>query len=58
MIGHQVFDLKLTSRVKMSMVGVPEATIDYWTAKFLAQGFKVRSSRHRGFIFVWLLRAE
>lgn len=25
----------------MRMVGVPEASIDYWTAKFLAQGFKV-----------------
>jgi DNA mismatch repair protein MSH6 len=25
----------------MRMVGVPESTIDYWIAKFLAQGYKV-----------------
>lgn len=36
----------------MSMVGVPEASIDYWTAKFLGQGFKVcpqflQSTRNR-----------
>ncbi|CAK5264723.1 unnamed protein product [Mycena citricolor] len=40
-IGHQQFDLKLTSRVKMSMVGVPESSFDFWAAKFLAKGFKV-----------------
>lgn len=31
-IGHQDFDLKLTQRVKMSMVGVPEMSLDYWVA--------------------------
>ncbi|EKM76737.1 hypothetical protein AGABI1DRAFT_78171 [Agaricus bisporus var. burnettii JB137-S8] len=40
-IGHQEFDLKLTSRVKMSMVGVPEMSLDFWTAKFLGKGYKV-----------------
>ncbi|KAJ7695011.1 muts domain V-domain-containing protein [Mycena olivaceomarginata] len=37
-IGHQQFDLKLTQRVKMSMVGVPEMSFNYWAAKFLGQG--------------------
>ncbi|SCV67515.1 BQ2448_5126 [Microbotryum intermedium] len=40
-IGHREFDLKLTDRVKMKMVGVPEASFDFWAAKFLAQGYKV-----------------
>ncbi|KAF6764079.1 DNA mismatch repair protein msh6 [Ephemerocybe angulata] len=40
-IGHQEFDLKLTSRVKMSMVGVPEMAFDFWAAKFLGKGYKV-----------------
>ncbi|KIY47863.1 DNA mismatch repair protein Msh6 [Fistulina hepatica ATCC 64428] len=40
-IGHQEFDLKLTSRVKMSMVGVPEMSFDFWAAKFLGKGHKV-----------------
>lgn len=56
-IGHREFDLKMTQRVKMSMVGVPETTFDFWAAyilhicsclhlltflrKFLARGFKV-----------------
>ncbi|KAF8635419.1 hypothetical protein AX15_000411 [Amanita polypyramis BW_CC] len=40
-IGHQEFDLKLTSRVKMSMVGVPEYAIEFWAAKFLGKGYKV-----------------
>ncbi|CAG8523968.1 14803_t:CDS:10 [Acaulospora colombiana] len=40
-IGHQIFDLKLTSRVKMSMVGVPEMSFDFWANKFLARGYKV-----------------
>ncbi|KAJ7702418.1 DNA mismatch repair protein msh6 [Mycena rosella] len=38
-IGHQQFDLKLTQRVKMSMVGVPESSFNFWAAKFL--GYKV-----------------
>ncbi|KAI5476724.1 hypothetical protein MNV49_007314 [Pseudohyphozyma bogoriensis] len=40
-IGHREFDLKLTDRVKMRMVGVPESSFDFWAAKFLAQGYKV-----------------
>ncbi|KZT37435.1 hypothetical protein SISSUDRAFT_852370 [Sistotremastrum suecicum HHB10207 ss-3] len=40
-IGHQEFDLKITQRVKMSMVGVPESSFDFWAAKFLARGYKV-----------------
>lgn len=40
-IGHQAFDLKLTSRVKMCMVGVPEASFSFWASKFLAKGYKV-----------------
>ncbi|OCH88410.1 DNA mismatch repair protein Msh6 [Obba rivulosa] len=40
-IGHREFDLKLTSRVKMSMVGVPEMSFNFWAAKFLAKGYKV-----------------
>ncbi|BGP15722.1 DNA mismatch repair protein msh6 [Rhodosporidiobolus nylandii] len=40
-IGHREFDLKLTDRVKMKMVGVPESSFDFWAAKFLAQGYKV-----------------
>ncbi|KAH8084332.1 DNA mismatch repair protein Msh6 [Cristinia sonorae] len=40
-IGHQVFDLKLTQRVKMSMVGVPEGSFTQWASRFLAKGYKV-----------------
>ncbi|KAI0760099.1 DNA mismatch repair protein Msh6 [Fomes fomentarius] len=40
-VGHREFDLKLTSRVKMSMVGVPEMSFNFWAAKFLAKGYKV-----------------
>ncbi|KAF8342825.1 uncharacterized protein EI90DRAFT_2902817 [Cantharellus anzutake] len=40
-IGHTEFDLKLTDRVKMKMVGVPEMSFDFWAAKFLARGYKV-----------------
>ncbi|THH32610.1 hypothetical protein EUX98_g1558 [Antrodiella citrinella] len=40
-IGHQEFDLKLTQRVKMSMVGVPEMSFNSWAARFLAKGYKV-----------------
>ncbi|KAN0065001.1 DNA mismatch repair protein msh6 [Thecaphora frezii] len=41
LIGHREFDLKLTDRVKMKMVGVPEASFDMFAAKFLALGYKV-----------------
>ncbi|KAI8928158.1 muts domain V-domain-containing protein [Entophlyctis helioformis] len=40
-IGHQVFDLKLTDRVNMRMVGVPESSFDHWAAQFIAKGYKV-----------------
>ncbi|GJJ79056.1 DNA mismatch repair protein MSH6 [Entomortierella parvispora] len=40
-IGHQQFDLKLTDRTNMRMVGVPESSFDYWAAQFIAKGFKV-----------------
>lgn len=31
-VGHREFDLKLTQRVKMSMVGVPEMSFNFWAA--------------------------
>ncbi|KIM91619.1 hypothetical protein PILCRDRAFT_810908 [Piloderma croceum F 1598] len=40
-VGHTEFDLKLTQRVKMSMVGVPEMSFNFWAAKFLGKGYKV-----------------
>ncbi|KAF9438135.1 DNA mismatch repair protein msh6 [Entomortierella beljakovae] len=40
-IGHQKFDLKLTDRTNMRMVGVPESSFEYWAAQFIAKGFKV-----------------
>ncbi|KAG0227605.1 DNA mismatch repair protein msh6 [Actinomortierella wolfii] len=40
-IGHQQFDLKLTDRTNMRMVGVPESSFDYWAAQFIAKGYKV-----------------
>ncbi|APA06987.1 hypothetical protein SS1G_04335 [Sclerotinia sclerotiorum 1980 UF-70] len=40
-IGHQIFDLKLTDRVNMSMVGVPEMSLQHWANQFLAKGYKV-----------------
>ncbi|BFZ63086.1 DNA mismatch repair protein msh6 [Saitoella coloradoensis] len=40
-IGHQEFDLKLTDRVNMRMVGVPEKSFEYWAAQFIAKGYKV-----------------
>ncbi|KAH8840683.1 hypothetical protein MCOR27_005615 [Pyricularia oryzae] len=40
-IGHQLFDLKLTDRVNMRMVGVPEASLDIWVNQFVAKGYKV-----------------
>ncbi|KAK1760121.1 muts domain V-domain-containing protein [Echria macrotheca] len=40
-IGHQLFDLKLTDRVNMRMVGVPESSLDLWVNQFVAKGFKV-----------------
>jgi DNA mismatch repair protein MSH6 len=40
-IGHQIFDLKLTDRVNMRMVGVPESSLDYWANQFVARGYKI-----------------
>ncbi|KAH7406171.1 muts domain V-domain-containing protein [Phaeosphaeria sp. MPI-PUGE-AT-0046c] len=40
-IGHQLYDLKLTDRVNMRMVGVPEASLDMWATQFVAAGYKV-----------------
>ncbi|KAI9438563.1 DNA mismatch repair protein Msh6 [Lactarius indigo] len=42
-VGHREFDLKLTQRVKMSMVGVPEMSFNFWAAKFLAKGIHARA---------------
>jgi DNA mismatch repair protein MSH6 len=40
-IGHQLFDLKLTDRVNMRMVGVPESSLEPWANQFVAKGFKI-----------------
>lgn len=40
-IGHQEFDLKMTDRVNMRMVGVPESSLDYWVNQFIAKQYKV-----------------
>ncbi|ROT36318.1 DNA mismatch repair protein msh6 [Sodiomyces alkalinus F11] len=40
-IGHQLFDLKMTDRVNMRMVGVPESSLDIWVNQFIAKGYKV-----------------
>lgn len=40
-IGHQLFDLKLTDRVNMRMVGVPESSLEMWASQFVAKGYKV-----------------
>lgn len=40
-VGHQLFDLKLTDRVNMRMVGVPEMSLNHWANQFVAKGFKI-----------------
>ncbi|KAL8917641.1 MAG: hypothetical protein Q9208_007822 [Pyrenodesmia sp. 3 TL-2023] len=40
-IGHQLFDLKLTDRVNMRMVGVPEMSLPHWANQFVAKGYKI-----------------
>ena len=40
-IGHQLFDLKLTDRVNMRMVGVPESSLHHWASQFVAKGYKI-----------------
>eukprot|EP01135_Chromosphaera_perkinsii_P005658 Nk52_evm29s356 gene=Nk52_evmTU29s356 len=41
LIGQKEFDLKLTDRVNMCMVGVPEMSFSLWASKFIALGYKV-----------------
>ena len=40
-VGKKEFDLKMTDRVNMRMVGVPESSVHQWAAKFLARGYKI-----------------
>ncbi|KYR02422.1 hypothetical protein DLAC_01262 [Tieghemostelium lacteum] len=40
-IGHQLLGLKMTDRVNMKMVGVPEASFTTWAAKLIKEGYKV-----------------
>lgn len=40
-VGHQLFDLKMTDRVNMRMVGVPEGSLEMWVNQFIAKGYKV-----------------
>lgn len=40
-IGHQEFDFKMTDRVNMRMVGVPESSLDQWVNQFIAKQYKV-----------------
>lgn len=40
-VGHQLFDLKLTDRVNMRMVGVPEMSLGHWANQFVAKGYKI-----------------
>ena len=37
-IGHTEFDLKLTDRTNMRMVGVPEMSFNHWASQFVAKG--------------------
>jgi DNA mismatch repair protein MSH6 len=37
-VGHKEFDLKMTDRVNMRMVGIPEHSFDQWASKFIAKG--------------------
>ena len=40
-IGAREFDLKMTERINMRMVGIPEASFEYWAGKFVSHGYKV-----------------
>lgn len=40
-IGHRLLDLKMTDRVNMRMVGVPESSFSHWASKLLQMGYKV-----------------
>lgn len=39
--GHREFDFKMTDRVNMRMVGVPESSLDHWVNQFIAKQYKV-----------------
>jgi len=41
MLGHQLFDLRITERISMPMVGFPVSAFDTWASQFLSKGFKV-----------------
>ncbi|ADM12392.1 MutS-like DNA mismatch repair protein [Encephalitozoon intestinalis ATCC 50506] len=41
LIGAKLFDLRITDRVNMKMSGFPESSLDYWTRKFLENGYKI-----------------
>jgi len=45
-IGRKEFDLKLTDRVNMKMVGVPEQSFDTWASRFLAHGHRITVVDH------------
>ncbi|GAB1315647.1 DNA mismatch repair protein msh6 [Madurella fahalii] len=40
-LGHQLFDLRITERINMPMVGFPVSAFDTWANQFLSKGFKV-----------------
>lgn len=39
-IGNREFDLKLTDRVNMKMVGAPEKSFPTWASKFIGLGYE------------------
>lgn len=49
-IGHQEFDLKLTERVKMCMVGVPEQSFNFWAVCVLLSSERAPLTRRRKFL--------
>lgn len=40
-LGHQLFDLRITERINMPMVGFPVSAFDTWANQFLSKGYKV-----------------
>ncbi|OAG31246.1 DNA mismatch repair protein MSH6 [Nematocida displodere] len=40
-LSSELFGLKLTKRGSMRMAGVPEMSLDFWVARFVARGLKV-----------------
>ncbi|KXX75457.1 DNA mismatch repair protein msh6 [Madurella mycetomatis] len=40
-LGHQLFDLRVTERINMPMVGFPVSSFDTWANQFLSKGYKV-----------------